>query len=222
MKIWCISDTHCQHWSLIPPKVDMVIHAGDSTNSRNPDINFNELLDFLDWYEKLEIKYKIFIAGNHDTAIGFNRIRKDEFTKRGLIYLEHDSITIEGINIFGSPFTPTFGSGWAFNKDRGKLDKYWREIPENTDVIITHGPPLGILDKTFNGEEGLCNTGCRALKRRIDIVKPKFHIFGHLHDESDVYNAGMFKKNSEKTWYINASVVDLRHNFVNEGEIIEI
>lgn len=231
MKVWVISDTHTQHWSLIPPEVDMVIHAGDMTNHKNPDINFNELMDFLDWYEKLPIKYKIFIAGNHDTSIQNNRIKRSDFIARGLIYLEHESVEIEGIKIFGSPYTPTFGVGWAFNKDRSKLDAYWREIPEDTDIIVTHGPPIGIMDHTYSNGRGtdgerikgsITSTGCRALLRHVERVEPKVHIFGHLHDEDDVSNAGTFKKSGEKTLFINASVVTLRHEFKNTGEIINV
>ena len=230
MKIWAISDTHTQHWSLIPPDVDMVIHAGDATNSKNADINRNELLDFIDWYSKLNIKYKIFIAGNHDTSIGFNRIKREEIEEKGIIYLEHESITIEGINIFGSPYTPTFGTGWSFNKDRSKLDEYWKKIPENTHIIVTHGPPLGIMDHTYSRVGlitertmgNITSTGCKALLRHVKRIKPKFHIFGHLHDEEEISNAGTFKKNGEETLYINASVVNLKHYLVNEGEIFEI
>lgn len=225
MRIWAISDTHTKHWSLIPPDVDMVIHAGDMTNLRNPDMNLNELMDFLDWYEKLPIKYKIFIAGNHDTSIANNRIKRSDFIARGLIYLEHESVEIEGVKIFGSPYTPTFGTGWAFNKDRSKLDAYWREIPEDTDIIVTHGPPMGILDLTgmpnsSEDRKGLLACGCRALFRCVRRVKPHLHCFGHLHDEEDINNFGTYYNGT--THFINASVVDLRHNFKNEGVIFDL
>ena len=134
MKILFISDTHGFHGNLsISKDIDMIIHAGDASNYRDTGRNSNEMLDFLVWYNTLPVQYKILIAGNHDTSVQAGLINPRKYST--IDYLEHESIERGGINIFGSPYTPSFGVGWAYNVKRGKLDPYWREIPRNTDII---------------------------------------------------------------------------------------
>lgn len=124
MKILAISDTHGFHnefHKLDFNGIDMIIHAGDISNSKSPSFNEGEVLNFLDWYSSLKVKHKILVAGNHDTSIEAKLVNPKEF--KNITYLYHESTTIEGINIFGSPYTPIF-CNWAFNKDRSKLDAY--------------------------------------------------------------------------------------------------
>jgi Icc-related predicted phosphoesterase len=157
----------------------------------------------------LDIQYKIFIAGNHDTSMEAGLIDK---IPDSLIYLRHESVIIEGTKIFGSPFTPTFGTGWAYNVDDDKIGLYWDIIPDDTDILITHGPPKTILDVSYGG----INCGCKKLLHRTYVVAPKYHIFGHIHEDGGkTFEHG-------KTTYINAAVVDLSHKQVNNGHIIEI
>jgi len=145
-RVWAISDSHQKHGFLkVPKDIDIVIHAGDESNYRNPYMNNNECLNFLEWYKNLDIKYKVFVAGNHSTAIGNGLIKKSDIPEN-IIYLEHESTNIEGINIFGSPYSPSFGTGWSFNVPRNKMVDYWSEIPENTNILIAHSPPKGVLD----------------------------------------------------------------------------
>ena len=121
MKIWHISDTHTYHNLLeIPTGIDMVIFSGDCSNPKDPYTNEVEVRGFIDWYRKLKIPIKIFVAGNHDTSIEKKLVTSEDFSRCGIIYLENGDIIIDGIKIFGSPYTPTFGYGWAFNKDRHK------------------------------------------------------------------------------------------------------
>lgn len=208
MKIWHISDTHSYHGLLkIPEDIDMVIFSGDSGNWRNPVKNESEILDFLTWFALVDAKYKIMIAGNHDSSIEVNRISRETITSYGIIYLENDDVNIEGINIWGSPFTPTFGE-WSFMKSRSKIYKIWDEIPDNTDIVITHGPPKGVLDYTYDFGNKLFRCGCSALLKRMLVVKPKFHMFGHIHNNEDLINAGIqMLSSTENTVYSNASVV---------------
>lgn len=220
MRIWTISDTHCKHKQLEIPDVDMVIHAGDASNHRDFSQNDAEIREFLNWFKNLPIKYKIYIPGNHDTSIAQEMHDFDDYPE--IIVLINDFIIIEGIKIYGSPVTPTFGSGWAWNCNRNKIDsKYWKKIPEDSDIIVTHGPPKGILDYTAETNTLYRQCGCKSLLNRINFIKPKYHIFGHIHDEDFVYNAGSFKPSGLNTTFINASVCNLRYNVQNHGEIIE-
>lgn len=209
MKIWHISDTHTYHGFLnIPENVDMVIHSGDATNPRDSFTSKEQMQNFIYWFSLLPIKHKIFVAGNHDVCIERNYIKKDDFDKAGIIYLENDWIEIDNLKVWGSPFTPSFGNGWAFNKDRTKLHDVWKHIPDDTDIVVTHGPPKGILDLSYNfssGELEFC--GDLSLKKRMLNIKPKLCLFGHIHNSEDVINAGTMKLSMCDTIYSNGSVV---------------
>lgn len=215
MKIWAISDTHTKHGFLdIPDGIDMVIFGGDATVQKSPVMNTNECLDFLEWFKSLvHIKYKVMIAGNHDTSIEKGLVARADIHE-SIIYLEHESVTIEGIKIFGSPYTPKFGTDWAYNVPRDRMFTYWDEIPEDTDILVTHGPPKGILDLTmYDTRAGATGTsffqcGCKSLLERVKVVEPKYHIFGHIHTESECPNSGMLKIQNCNTTFVNAAVCD--------------
>lgn len=224
MKIWHISDTHTFHNSIYQPEmVDMVIFSGDCANPQELLINELEVRKFIDWYSSLPIKYKIFVAGNHDLSIEKNRVKRSDFTDKGIIYLENEDIVIEGIKIWGSPVTPAFGLGWAWNRSREKINKIWEHIPDDVDILVTHGPPKGILDLTYdlNNELKLC--GCSALDKRIEKIKPKMVLFGHIHDHpKGLKNAGILHRNG--ITYSNGSVVvDGKFDLgaVNNGNVIK-
>lgn len=206
MKIVTISDTHGQHRSLKLPKADLIIHAGDISKSGRPE----EIIDFLDWFVHLDFKHKIFIAGNHDFF--FEEAHSDVIDRmipKSITYLNDSGVGIEGIKIWGSPITPWFNN-WAFNRDRGnEIKKHWDLIPTDTDILITHGPPFGILDETVHGKR----TGCEELLSCVYRIKPKYHIFGHIHEEY-----GSFTK--AETTFMNASVLDDR--YVMRNKPIEI
>jgi Icc-related predicted phosphoesterase len=229
MKIWFISDSHRQHPFLdIPADVDMVIFGGDMSNQKNPAMNANEVLDFIEWYKSLvHIKYKILIAGNHDTSIEQGLVKRSDM--EGLIYLEHESITIEGIKIFGSPYTPKFGTGWAYNVPRGRLSSYWDEIPKDTDILITHGPPKGVLDITqYDSRDTLIKDsaaffqcGCLELLQIVKEIQPKYHVFGHIHPEKYCLNNAQVKINGCSTTFINAAICNLSGEIHNNGFLID-
>lgn len=206
IKITAVSDTHKDYRKLKLTSGDIFIHAGDIDCYRY-DV---ELVDFNKWLGKLDFKYKIVIGGNHDgylENLGINTIQ--EKLTNG-IYLENSSVTIEGIKFYGSPITPRF-LNWSFMANRGEdIDRYWDCIPEDTDVLITHGPPYGILDRTLNANGTIGDiVGCFELRKRINEIKPKYHIFGHIH-----FDYGTLKY--DNTTFYNVSVMNEQYELVNK------
>jgi Icc-related predicted phosphoesterase len=209
MKIWHISDTHTFHGLLeIPENIEIVIFSGDCSNPKNPYLNKTEVDNFIYWFSKLPIKSKVFVAGNHDTSIEKRLITKLDFSSNGIVYLENDFIEIEGVKIWGSPITPTFGEGWAFNKNRSKLHNLWSQIPIDTDIVITHGPPKGILDLSYDRSNLMEFCGCVAFTKAMLKLSPKLCLFGHIHNCQDIVNTGYRKFSNHQTIYSNGSVVE--------------
>lgn len=209
MKIWHISDTHTYHKLLtVPNGIDMVIFSGDCSNPMDPYNNEPEVRDFIHWFKCLPIKYKIFVAGNHDTSIEKGFVTKKDFEDYNIIYLENEHIIIEGIKIFGSPMTPAFGNGWAFNKVRHKLDRIWSSIIDSdVGIIVTHGPPKGILDLGIDRNNRMEFCGCKSLMNVIKSINPKLVLFGHIHTCGDIINAGTRTIDELDTIFSNGSVV---------------
>ena len=224
-KIWHIGDTHTYHNLLtIPEEIDLVIFSGDCSNPRDPYNNEPEVRGFLHWFKNLPIKHKVFVAGNHDSSIEKGLVTKDDFADNGIIYLENNHITIEGLKIWGSPHTPSFGN-WCFMKQRAKLDKVWKQIPDDTDIVVVHTPPKGILDLAYNRDHTLEFCGCSALKKRVlSLPNLKLVCFGHIHNNKDIINAGTMKLSIQDTIFSNGSVVtDGRFGKLSSnGNIIEL
>ena len=222
MKIWHISDTHREHSFLEIPECDMVIHSGDATNPRDSIKSLIEMREFVEWFSKLDIKYKIFVAGNHDVCIERGLILPSEMD---FIYLENTTIEIEGIRIFGSPYTPSFGNGWAFNKSRSSLSSFWNSIiPDDTDIIVTHGPPKGILDLAYKDINNIENCGDKALLNRIKEINPILSLFGHIHNNGENINQGVRTIAGYDTVFSNGSVVEDGRfgRLSSNGNILEI
>ena len=216
MKILCLSDTHGLHnkipkeW-LIP--ADVLVHSGDETNMGR----FHEIKKFLEWFDSLDYKYKIFIAGNH--SFGFQRFNTDYDEVMSLLktypnitYLMDSEIVIDGVKFFGSPWQPEFYN-WAFNLRRGApLRDKWEQIPLDTDVLITHGPVHGLLDMVPSGEF----VGCEDL---LDVVSTKLnikaHICGHIH-------CGYGRAYRNNIQFVNASTVNEQYVVSNKPILIEI
>ncbi len=202
MKIIVISDTHGKHRNLNMPKGDMLIHAGDVSMEGKTE----EVIDFLNWFGELQYKYKIMIAGNHDYF--FEKIDKQELDTLippSVIYLNDSGVTIEGINIWGSPVTLWY-ENWAFNRHPGEdINKHWELIPKNTNLLITHSPIFGTLDKL---EMGL-QIGCHDLLKKVDEIKPRLHLFGHVHEAYGIIEL-------KDTTYINASSLNSKYELQNK------
>lgn len=178
MRIVCISDTHGKYRKIKRiPDGDVLIHAGDSLGAGG---TYN-LSILNEWLGTLPHEHKILIAGNHDWCFQ-NHPEKARATVTNAVYLEDSGISIDGFDFWGSPWTPRFHD-MAFNLDRGEpLKKVWQQIPDNIDVLITHGPPAGVRDTVATpfGEE---RVGCVDLRSRlVELRKLKAHVFGHVHE----------------------------------------
>lgn len=209
LKLWHISDTHGHHEKLeIPEGVDIVVHSGDFSNYKDVRHNRPEAKRFIEWYSKVDIPYKILVAGNHDAMPALaSKEFAEMIEKTDIIYLENEEVVIEGFKIYGSPLTPTFGE-WHFMKSRGKIGLSWEDIPEDTDILVTHGPPKGIMDLIHHQEGFLFRCGCRSLFNHISSrLKLSHHLFGHIHSNKDIYNAGTLKLANLDTIFSNGSIV---------------
>lgn len=224
MRIWHISDTHNYHDLLVVPKnIDCVIFSGDGSNPRDPFKNEFEYRQFLMWMWKLPIEHKLLIAGNHDSAVERGLVKYENFKDYDITYLFNSSVTIDGIKFWGSPFTPNFGN-WSFMKSRNTINRVWDSIPDDTDVVITHGPPKGVLDISENYDRSIEYCGDSALRKRMIKLEPIAVLFGHIHNYGDHINAGIMKYSNQKTWYMNGSVVTDRKfgTLSSNGNIFEI
>lgn len=173
----CISDTHGLHEDLpMLPEGDVLIHAGDCLGTGS----VKSFESFAQWFESQPHRHKILVAGNHDRAI----CERPELITTLLptsIYLQDRGIEINGFKFWGSPWTPTFHH-WHFMLDRGaELKERWQQIPEDTDVLITHGPPHRVGD-TVPMPTGNQYVGCEDLLIRTDQLRLKAHVFGHIHE----------------------------------------
>ena len=227
MKILHLSDTHGMHAQIPLSRfdgIDMVIHSGDCSNSKNLMNSMVEISEFLEWYQQVPVGIKIFVAGNHDTAIARKRIDHADMLLRDIIYLENESIEIEGLKIWGSPITPTFGD-WSFMKARDKTHEVWKNIPNDADIVIVHGPPKGVRDLSYNRQNQLEMCGDLALTKRIFEVKPKLMLFGHIHNFKDIENQGISKYSKTPTAFSNGSCVEdgrFDYGLTSFGNILEI
>ena len=208
MKIVCISDTHGEHENIHIPHGDVLIHAGDiSCYGKEVEVD-----RFLKWFSKKPHPYKIFIAGNHDFYFEKTStvIIKDKIPNN-VIYLNDSGCTINDFHFWGSPIQPYFHK-WAFNRRRGaEIERHWELIPQNTDVLITHGPPYSILDLSVKGQQ----VGCKDLYNTIKTLKIKAHIFGHIHEDYG-------RQTTNGIQFVNASILDEFYKVVNSPIIIEI
>ena len=206
MKFVVISDTHGHHRKLKLPKGDIIIHAGDITDHGHK----KEVLDFLDWFSELDYLYKIFIGGNHDFYLDEQAVELLALIPSTITYLNNNGIEIEDIKLWGSPVTPALPD-WAFGKERSEMAAHWKHLPNEIDILITHTPPRGVLDLS----SALMQLGCQDLLIKVQEIKPKYHIFGHVHA-----GYGMIKKDG--VTFINAANYNSRQGLVNPPVVFEI
>ena len=208
LKIVCISDTHGKHATVRLPEGDVLIHAGDFMTYGD---RLSEIASFNHWLTKQPYRHKIVIAGNHDLLFESDpNLARTQLT--AATYLENSAVEIGGLRIWGSPQQPRF-LDWAFNVDRGPaIREYWDMIPVETDILITHGPPFGILDTITPASEHL---GCEELTIAVQRVRPQVHVFGHIHGAH-----GRCERNGIR--YLNASVLDESYRVAYSPQVVTL
>lgn len=216
MRLVCISDTHGKHHKLDLPDGDLLIHAGDFTSLGE----LTEVYSFANWLKDQPHEKKIVVAGNHDKCLSRragqeNLMAKVSLNEEGIYYLEDQSVDIANKKIYGTPWSLQFGN-WAFMGSEERLSMAYEKIPDDVDIVVSHGPPYGILDeleRPLPGEDP--NAGSKSLKKKIDNIRPDIVVFGHVHEAY-----GEFKDSNAH--YINASICNLDLNPNNDPIIVDL
>jgi len=211
LKLFCTSDTHCRHRKLHkylpkPDEYDVLVITGDYSGRGS----LEDTKQFCDWLKEMQeiFPYIVFIPGNHDFIFENNEELAKSMLPEGVIYLHDSSVEIEGFKFWGSPWTPWFHS-WAFNAERGEeIKKHWDGCPDDTDVMLTHGPPYDIGDDVGVAHKN--PQGCQDLREAIlDRIKPIVHICGHIHE-------GYGEREEQGIKFLNASFCDEFYHPINE------
>lgn len=197
VKLLHISDTHGKHRLLQNlPEADIIVHSGDLSEGGTE----SEILDFLEWFVDLPYKYKIFVAGNHDHGLHNANI---EGLPENCYHLSNFGVTIEGVKFYGVPL-------FMEDIEAGVFDENIRKIPADTDVLITHQPPYGILDSVETA-----HFGDRILLETILKIKPKYHLFGHAHDAFGI-------EKSNHTTFVNGALLDFHCEMKYEPVLLDV
>lgn len=220
-KFVCISDSHCRLRKITIPEGDILIHSGDLTFQSNVQEILQELRELGRYKDKF--KAIVLVEGNHDRLGENNPELMDQMCKDyGVTLLRDEGTIIEGFKFYGSPFQPAFGN-WAFNMDRGDpaLKAKWDAIPDDTQILVTHGPPMYVLDgimryRPERHEYEIENVGCYDLYDRVsNLANLNLHVFGHIHE-----GFGQLKKGN--TTFVNASICTAEYKPTNPPIIIDL
>jgi len=207
LRIVCISDTHELHRELEVPIGDLLIHAGDFTlfgkGSRT-------IVDFNAWLGELPHPYKVVTYGNHEFALE----AKPELRKliTNAIVLVNEPAMVGPAKIWGSPLTQHYGGAFGRSNVADRVRTY-STIPIDTDILITHGPPYGVLDGCPDEYPG--PAGDRELREAVIRVKPKMHVFGHVH-------SGYGVRPTRHTFFVNAALFGLDGTLENRPIVVEM
>lgn len=190
MKIVHISDTHMRHKSMVLPDGDVLVHSGDATHVGS----HSQMTDFSEWFNALEYEHKIIIPGNHELVTDRFDIF-DAYFDLDVHVLVNREVVINGIKFYGQPYTPAFGEwGWMYPRNGDEARKIWAEVPDDTDVVVCHGPPLMYGDVTFDyvawqrtRKVQHVHAGCNVQLKRLQQVKPSLVLCGHIHGSYGVW-----------------------------------
>lgn len=203
-----LSDTHGLHDTLQVPDGDVLVHAGDLSSTGKP----REIEAFARFLARQSHPHKVVIAGNHDFLFEREPEHAEALLRGAATYLRDSEATAAGLRFWGSPWQPWFHD-WAFNLPRGAaLAEKWALVPDGIDVLVTHGPPFGVLDRvTYGGH----SVGCEALLEALPRIAPRLHVFGHIHEAYGAVRRG-------ETLHVNASICDLRYAPVNPPMVVDV
>lgn len=211
MKFALCSDLH-QYPIPNKPEADVLLIAGDISNVGT----YREIESMVNYFKKLPYEKIILTAGNHDW--GFQKNPENIlplFDDEKFEILINSHCEYKGFKFFGSPYCPKFGN-WAFYPSEEIRKQTWNNIDNDTDIIITHCPPYRIMDKVNNNFAGLDDyCGCNHLRNRIMEIKPKIHLFGHIHE-------GYGKQEIDGITFINGSICTGRYNPINPVQVMEV
>ncbi|MFV8753969.1 metallophosphatase domain-containing protein [Nannocystaceae bacterium ST9] len=206
LRIVIVSDTHGFDDQLDLPEGDVLVHAGDGCKRGTLD----EAHAWMDALRRQPHAHKLVIAGNHDRCFETAPFAARPLTE-GLTYLQDSGTTIAGLRFWGAPWQPWFLS-WAFNLQRGpEIAAKWALIPAGIDVLITHGPPAGVLDRTWDDRP----VGCADLLAAVERVGPRLHAFGHIHESHGTLARAA-------TLFVNASVCTLAYQPTQSPIVVDL
>jgi len=211
MKIVLISDTHGYELKDLPHG-DLLVHCGDWSGGGA----YVETFYFIKWMSSVKQNYTygvVCVPGNHDRFVeSAPDLTKVQFNDAGIKLLINENIEINGVKIFGTPYTPNFYN-WTFMGTDTQLTKHFEAMSADTDLVISHGPPYGILD--YVGRDGGLSVGSLALLYKIQEVKPKVVVFGHIHE-------GRGSTDQNGISYYNVSSVDEYYRPIHAPVVIDV
>lgn len=204
-RVVIVSDTHERHREIQVPAGDVFIHCGDVTIFSKSTA---AIRDFNDWLGALPHPIKILVPGNHDFA--FEKQAGRDLITTAVVLID-EGFQVTGLRIWGSPVTPMRGGAFGVGAEHERI-KIFARIPDDTDILITHGPPFGLLDRSFNSGEHI---GCHQLLGAVRRVKPRIHAFGHVHG---AYGT----KSAAGTLFVNATLADSGDRMKNRPIVLDI
>ncbi len=214
MRIVCISDTHGLHNQIRVPDGDALVHAGDFTNNGQA----GQVVEFAEWFANQPHARKVVTPGNHDFYCEkAPDLARKLFEQPRVHYLVDQSVVIDGVIFYGSPWQPRFFD-WAFNLDRGALLKAkWDLIPNGVNVLVTHGPPIHFLDATDRSQSVGCADLAVAVNTRLHDLK--LHVFGHIHESYGYYRD---RHIAGERVFANAATCNLKYKPINPPLVFDL
>ncbi|MDX1418320.1 MAG: metallophosphatase domain-containing protein [Rubricoccaceae bacterium] len=235
-RLVCLADTHGRHGSLRGPLAvpdgDVLVFAGDACTRGTAE----EWAQFCGWLALLPHAHKVVVAGNHDWPVQPSRpawgvqarygpasvaAARERVLAAGAVLVEDAEVVVAGLRVWGSPWVPSF-NGWAFNLPRGgaALASVWGAMPPGLDVLVTHTPSFGRLDRTEDGRR----VGCERLAERLAALDasstgPRVHVHGDIHESGGVQGP---PAGARGRLTVNAAVVDVAYRVVRAPVVVEV